>query len=36
MQQIYLVVHITFMSHQYLHYALTVKQANAAIDVFLV
>ena len=27
---------ITFMSHQWLRYIMTAKQANAAIDVFLV
>ena len=36
MQQIYLAVHITSMLHQCLHYAKTVKQANAATDAFLV
>ena len=27
---------ITFMSHRWLHYTMTTKQVNAAIDVFLV
>ena len=27
---------ITFMSHRWLHYIMTAKQVNAAIDVFLV